>query len=74
MKKLFTLAVAVCVSAAAIAQTQIIAHRGFHTTDGSCRNSIAALKEAQKLGIYGEWIETVRNVGYRMERKETEAI
>lgn len=53
MKKLFTLAVAVCVSAAAIAQTQIIAHRGFHTTDGSCRNSIAALKEAQKLGIYG---------------------
>ena len=26
----------------------------------------------QKLGAYGDWIETVRNVGYRMERKETE--
>lgn len=53
MKKLLMLAIAVSLSAAAIAQTRVIAHRGFHTTDGSCRNSLAALKEAQKLGVYG---------------------
>lgn len=47
------LAIATLMATAAVAQTQVIAHRGFHTTKGSCRNSLAALKEAQKLGIYG---------------------
>ncbi len=53
MKKIVTFAAAALVSLAAIAQPQVIAHRGFHATKGSCRNSIAALKEAQKLGLYG---------------------
>lgn len=53
MKKLIVLAVALCVSIAAIAQPKVIAHRGFHATEGSCRNSIAALQKAQELGIYG---------------------
>ena len=53
MKKLFTVAVATLISIAAIAQPKVIAHRGFHATDGSCRNSIEALKQAQKLGLYG---------------------
>ncbi len=53
MKKLLVLAVVLCVSIAAIAQPKVIAHRGFHATDGSCRNSIAALQKAQELGIYG---------------------
>lgn len=35
------------------AQPQVIAHRGYHATDGSCRNSITSLKKAQKLGIFG---------------------
>ena len=41
--------------------TQIIAHRGYWVT-GETENSIGALKEAQKLGIYGSefdvWITT----------------
>ena len=53
MKKSIMLAIATLMATAAVAQTQVIAHRGFHTTKGSCRNSMAALKEAQKLGIYG---------------------
>lgn len=53
MKKIVTFAAAALVSLAAIAQPQVIAHRGFHATKGSCRNSIAALKEAQKMGLYG---------------------
>ena len=35
------------------AQPQIIAHRGYWNTLGSAQNSIAALKDAAKLGIYG---------------------
>ncbi len=35
------------------AQPQIIAHRGYWNTFGSAQNSIAALKDAAKLGIYG---------------------
>ena len=53
MKKSIMLAIATLMTTAAVAQTQVIAHRGFHTTKGSCRNSLAALKEARKLGIYG---------------------
>lgn len=37
----------------AMAQTQIIAHRGFWKTEGSAQNSIHALKGAQKLKVYG---------------------
>jgi len=35
------------------AQTQVIAHRGYWKTDGSAQNSVAALKNAQGLSIYG---------------------
>ena len=35
------------------AQTQIIAHRGFWDCDGSAQNSLSALKNAQKEGLYG---------------------
>lgn len=35
------------------AQPQVIAHRGYHATEGSARNSIASLKKAQELNIYG---------------------
>jgi glycerophosphoryl diester phosphodiesterase len=53
MKRIFMLAAAAIISVAAFAQPQIIAHRGFHATKGSCRNSIEALKQAQKMGLYG---------------------
>ena len=35
------------------AQTQVIAHRGYWNSEGSAQNSIASLKKAQELGIYG---------------------
>lgn len=34
-------------------QTQIIAHRGFWKTENCVENSISALKNAQKIGVYG---------------------
>jgi len=36
-----------------LAQTKVIAHRGYWTCEGSAQNSIAALKKAQELGVYG---------------------
>lgn len=53
MKKLFALSIMTLIGFAVMAQPQVIAHRGFHATDGSARNSIASLKKAQKLGIFG---------------------
>ena len=53
MKKIITMAVAAMVAISAMAQPKVIAHRGYHATDGSCRNSIEALKQAQKLKLYG---------------------
>ena len=47
MKKILSVAAAALISVAAFAQPQVIAHRGFHATKGSCRNSIEALKQAQ---------------------------
>ena len=41
---------------------EVIAHRGFWNTDGSAQNSLAALKKAQELDLYGSetdvWITT----------------
>ena len=52
MKKYFIGALSIF-SFMAMAQTQIIAHRGFWKTEGSAQNSIHALKGAQKLKVYG---------------------
>lgn len=38
---------------AAQTKTQVIAHRGFHATEGSAPNTVSSLRNAQKLGIYG---------------------
>ena len=53
MKKIITMAVAAVVAVSAMAQPKVVAHRGFHATDGSCRNSIEALKQAQNMKLYG---------------------
>lgn len=52
MKKLFFSG---CLIAATLinAQTEIIAHRGYWKKEGSAQNSIAALKYAQEIGVYG---------------------
>ena len=54
MNKLLIAAVISIIAASNIfAQTQVIAHRGFHATGNSYNNTISALTNAQQLGIYG---------------------
>jgi glycerophosphoryl diester phosphodiesterase len=53
MKRILTLAVAAILAFTAAAQPKVIAHRGYHAIKGSCRNSLEALKQAQKMGLYG---------------------
>ena len=53
MKRIFLTAVAALSTLALSAQTQVIAHRGFHATEGSDKNTISSLLNAQKLGVYG---------------------
>lgn len=49
----WTVAMVVLGTTMALAQTQIIAHRGYWQTPGSAQNSITALYNAQGIGIYG---------------------
>lgn len=55
MKAFYTLLffILYVVGESTFAQTQVIAHRGYWKTDGSAQNSVAALKKAQGLSIYG---------------------
>lgn len=56
MKKILTFMVAALVGFAATAQykaPQIIAHRGFHASEGAAKNSLNALKAAQDAKFWG---------------------
>lgn len=55
MKKLRVMALAAMMGFCALisAQTRVIAHRGYWTAEGSAQNSIASLKDAHKIGVYG---------------------
>ena len=56
MKRILTVLIAVMIGFAASAQykaPKIIAHRGFHKSEGAARNSLNALKAAQEAGIWG---------------------
>ncbi len=53
MKKLIIMGALLAVAAVASAQPKLVAHRGFYTTPGSDENTISALQNAQKLGLYG---------------------
>lgn len=54
MKKLLlTTALIALTTPFIVAQTQVIAHRGFWKTQGSAENSIAALVKADSIGCYG---------------------
>lgn len=50
--KLFVLACLMMAAGVANAQ-QVIAHRGYWTCEGSAQNSISALKNSAKIGVYG---------------------
>ena len=52
MKKTFSLLIALLLTSATFAQTQIIAHRGYHAKN-STDNSISALRNAQDINVYG---------------------
>lgn len=52
MKKTFSLLIAILLASTAFAQTQIIAHRGYHAKN-STDNSVSALKNAQDIKVYG---------------------
>ncbi len=57
-KKLLLLIVSLhCTLFVLLAQTQIIAHRGYWKTDGSAQNSLAALQKADSLNIYGSEVD-----------------
>ena len=53
MKRFITLALCLFVSVATYAQTQVIAHRGYHATKNSYDNTISSLINAQKLKVDG---------------------
>ena len=53
MKKFLSLAVCLFTVSTLCAQTQVIAHRGFHATKNSRNNTISSLMHAQDLGVYG---------------------
>lgn len=53
MKKLIIAAAAILSAASLQAQSQVIAHRGYHAKEGAARNTIASLINAQELGVYG---------------------
>lgn len=53
MKKTLIAVALLLTSAWAMAQTQVIAHRGFWNTEGSAQNSIRALVKADSIQAYG---------------------
>lgn len=61
-KALTTLLLTVAVCMGVLAQTKVIAHRGYWDCEGSAQNSIASLNKAHEAGVYGSeldvWITT----------------
>lgn len=53
MNRLLISVISIIAALNSFAQTQVIAHRGFHATGNSYNNTISALQNAQQLGIYG---------------------
>ncbi len=53
MKQILCTIAALMIAAEVTAQTQVVAHRGYHAKKGSAENSISSLRNAQELGVYG---------------------
>ena len=62
LKKLFFASALLFAACGTIQAQEVIAHRGFWTTNGSAQNSIAALVKADSIGCYGSefdvWLTT----------------
>lgn len=52
-RKWMAMLAAAFVATASMAQTQVVAHRGYWDCAGSAQNSIAALVKAHEIGVYG---------------------
>lgn len=57
MKNFITFVIAIFATLSVTAQTQVIAHRGFHATKNSYDNTISSLQHAQELGVYGSEVD-----------------
>jgi glycerophosphoryl diester phosphodiesterase len=59
MKKILFLAALIFSASSLMAQTEVIAHRGFHAKQGanSANNTISSLQHAQDLGVYGSEVD-----------------
>ena len=55
--KTMLLGLALLLSASAMADTQIVAHRGYWQTNGSAQNSLTSYRKADSLGVYGSEID-----------------
>lgn len=53
IKKILLTSALILSTCCAMAQTQVIAHRGYWKTEGAAQNSIAALLKADSIGCYG---------------------
>lgn len=53
MKQILSTLAAALLVVGATAQTQVVAHRGYHAKKGSAENTVSSLRNAQKLGVYG---------------------
>ena len=53
LKKLFFASALLFAACGTIQAQEVIAHRGFWTTDGSAQNSLAALVKADSIHCYG---------------------
>lgn len=53
MRFIISLCMCFFLTVALNAQTQVIAHRGYHAKEGSSKNSLSALKNAQELAVFG---------------------
>jgi glycerophosphoryl diester phosphodiesterase len=56
-RNIFILVVFMMISVTLTAGTRVIAHRGYWKQEGSARNSISSLRNAQALGVYGSELD-----------------
>lgn len=56
-RKCIIIVLLVCSLLPIVAQTNVIAHRGYWKTDGSAQNSIAALLKADSINVYGSEVD-----------------
>ncbi len=57
MKRTYLITLCLLASLFSMAQTQVVAHRGYWRTEGSAQNSLASYRHADRIGCYGSEID-----------------